>query len=721
MYGKKFLEMRYNSAVSAGTGLKESLENFLTHPKHWGFDMYCFTPLKCPTDFAHELTADCTLVLKEQQQEQKRSLLRKDFVYMPAKTLELAEEEKEKEESLQDFIDYDNDYFAIGESKIGGFPDLPKNYKLQGQANQDNEENEEEELQFIMQINLNYLQPFDYAQHFTHSGGGMLYFFIANAERDHDTYVIPNHTLNTKGTDGSNTTSMIIFKLSNEQIKSMGGLERRIVKKKQEQENQQQQQGDKTNNKPYCCRPKKLKFYSRFKPLLPSEAAGEVEHFQKKNHKKSKKPSAAEQALETFLQDYYYKKASNGELEVSNEQEKEELNKYFTYYLKPVWTRITSTTLKLLGDEMHSIEETLQMNSTEEEEMKEQLNEYLKARTVHQFKQLSYDEFQNQRLMDEYIEQNGDLYKQSEWDLVHRRNTLHSALWQDKYDSDMHEEEIQQKQKAIDKLDQQIEQAKAAELEPKSKSANWMKAAEAAGKAQIAFDKCKEQCAKYSTFKWFNSRTYGSKKNSVDETVAQVIQNKLQFAANPNTQFEEKKAFVRVVFTKDDANPQQVNDCRLQYVLDQETKFLVVDTAKWKIVDQKKSRINALLGTIYVGNDGKVLLTIKAKKYWQSAPLALFISNQSHILNKSVKEIHDTYYKNTALYSYVGYEFDTKSEYCARASDYHTVAKKYRTLCKLPAYELDHDYYEQQYYIYAHASDYRQDVVKTAVLFHTCD
>lgn len=114
---------------------------------------------------------------KEEEEENKFNV--KDFVYKPP-GYQFSKQEAEKVvETSGDFASYDS-HFAIGESKLGGCPDLPAKF--------DWPMYNEEACEFLLQLNLSYLKPFDYASRLP--SDGMLYlFFPRNAG---SSYTIPN-------------------------------------------------------------------------------------------------------------------------------------------------------------------------------------------------------------------------------------------------------------------------------------------------------------------------------------------------------------------------------------------------------------------------------------------------------------------------------------------------------------------------------------------------
>ncbi|KAL9644811.1 hypothetical protein ABK040_009269 [Willaertia magna] len=106
----------------------------------------------------------------------------------------------------------DDSHFAIGESKIGGSPDLPK--EMTWPYNGDIDEDEDEEkLLFIAQMNMKHLSFYDYDGTIP-KDEGMIYFWAM------------------QGTGMNNTRkgkilSKVVTFVSDKEIKEMGGLERR--------------------------------------------------------------------------------------------------------------------------------------------------------------------------------------------------------------------------------------------------------------------------------------------------------------------------------------------------------------------------------------------------------------------------------------------------------------------------------------------------------------
>ncbi|KAL9651967.1 hypothetical protein ABK040_000310 [Willaertia magna] len=108
----------------------------------------------------------------------------------------------------------DDSHFAIGESKIGGYPDLPKEMIWPT----DGDDEEEEKLLFISQMNVKQLSLYDYdgtVPKRDNNSSGMIYFWAMKGR---------NAVNNTK--KGKIVTEVVTF-VSDKDIKRMGGLERR--------------------------------------------------------------------------------------------------------------------------------------------------------------------------------------------------------------------------------------------------------------------------------------------------------------------------------------------------------------------------------------------------------------------------------------------------------------------------------------------------------------
>ncbi|KAL9651964.1 hypothetical protein ABK040_000307 [Willaertia magna] len=133
----------------------------------------------------------------------------------------------------------DNLHFAIGESKIGGYPDLPKEmiWPTDGQVE---EAALQEKLIFIAQMNVKQLSFYDYDGTIPKSdnnSSGMIYFWAMKGR---------SGQINVN--NGKIVSEVITF-VSDKDIKRMGGLERRI---------------DKLNHCECFCYPKRLKFRNVF-------------------------------------------------------------------------------------------------------------------------------------------------------------------------------------------------------------------------------------------------------------------------------------------------------------------------------------------------------------------------------------------------------------------------------------------------------------------------
>ncbi|EFC35280.1 predicted protein [Naegleria gruberi] len=100
-----------------------------------------------------------------------------------------------------------DDLIAIGESKVGGSPDLPKGMKWP---------KIEEKFMFGAQINLQHLAYYDRTNSIVPQEGGMLYFFCPEEASGCGNYCNPN----------SSKPQPVIY-VTAKQIKEMGGLERR--------------------------------------------------------------------------------------------------------------------------------------------------------------------------------------------------------------------------------------------------------------------------------------------------------------------------------------------------------------------------------------------------------------------------------------------------------------------------------------------------------------
>ncbi|KAG2393164.1 hypothetical protein C9374_009741 [Naegleria lovaniensis] len=101
-----------------------------------------------------------------------------------------------------------DEYMAIGESKIGGCPDFPRNFEWP--------KSNGKEWRFVAQVNLQQLEYFDLTNRVVPKGGGMLYFFAPSEASHGGSYW---------GVRKSDPQPITHF--SAQQIKEMGGLERR--------------------------------------------------------------------------------------------------------------------------------------------------------------------------------------------------------------------------------------------------------------------------------------------------------------------------------------------------------------------------------------------------------------------------------------------------------------------------------------------------------------
>ena len=117
-----------------------------------------------------------------------------------------------------------DDLIAVGESKIGGWPDLPKNYQWPTLF--------DKKWMFGCQINIKHLSYYDRTGSLLPKDNGMLYFFCDPNGGGNGSYCAPKRS-----------SSQPVLYITENQIKEMGGLER--------------QEGNRT-----YCNAAKMKFHS---------------------------------------------------------------------------------------------------------------------------------------------------------------------------------------------------------------------------------------------------------------------------------------------------------------------------------------------------------------------------------------------------------------------------------------------------------------------------
>ncbi|KAL9654555.1 hypothetical protein ABK040_006620 [Willaertia magna] len=110
--------------------------------------------------------------------------------------------------SEKEIVENADNYFAIGESKIGGYPDLPKCFEWP--INSDGMP-----FTFAGQLNVNQLEYYDLTNKVIPKKGGMIYLFF------------PQETLVNEYIVFNKKFSQPIIYINEKEIKKMGGLERR--------------------------------------------------------------------------------------------------------------------------------------------------------------------------------------------------------------------------------------------------------------------------------------------------------------------------------------------------------------------------------------------------------------------------------------------------------------------------------------------------------------